>query len=87
MSSLRFESVLKSVERKPLVTDETRKRSERFGIHVFNMQRMRENLTREAFTSVKAAVDKGSKIDRGIADQIAAAMKDWAISKGATHYT
>ena len=48
---------------------------------------MLQYLTKDAFGSVKSAVLSGSKIDRKMADQIAEAMKAWAISMGATHYT
>ena len=61
--------------------------SDYYGSNVFNDGAMLECLTKEAYKSVKAAINKGEKIDRKIADQVAAAMKDWASSKGATHYT
>lgn len=48
---------------------------------------MREFLSEEAFNSVKDAMEKGARIDRKIADQVAASMKAWASSKGVTHYT
>ncbi|MCL4127053.1 UNVERIFIED_CONTAM: hypothetical protein GTU68_042675 [Idotea baltica] len=48
---------------------------------------MRQYLTKEAFKSVMDAVKNGSKIDRIVADHISTGMKEWAISKGATHYT
>jgi glutamine synthetase len=62
-------------------------RSESFGKNVFNEGRMQQYLTRDAFISVKEAIYSGSKIDRKIADQVAEAMKAWAMSMGATHYT
>jgi len=48
---------------------------------------MREFLTEEAFRQVMNAIEKGIKIDRRVADQVAAGMKSWAINHGATHYT
>ena len=66
---------------------ESLKRSELFGQRVFNEDRMRQYLTTDAFSSVKAAIFSGTKIDRKIADQVAEAMKAWAMSIGATHYT
>ena len=48
---------------------------------------MRQYLTNEALESINDAILKGSKINRVIANHIAAGMKEWAISKGATHYT
>ncbi|MBT8273793.1 MAG: glutamine synthetase III [Bacteroidia bacterium] len=87
MSTLRFHSLKETLKRKPLKISEPKKRSDLFGSNVFNESSMRQSLTKDAFNSVKSAIEKGSKIDRGIADQIASAMKDWALSKGATHYT
>ena len=63
------------------------KLSELFGQNVFSEVTMREYLTKEAFSSIMDAIKKGTKIQRHIADQVAVAMKDWAMSKGATHYT
>ena len=63
------------------------KTSEYFGINVFNHQKMRSYLSKEAFEEVMDAVKEGKKIDRRIANQIASGMKAWAIDRGATHYT
>jgi glutamine synthetase len=63
------------------------KQSEIFGANVFGFKTMRQFLTKEAFNSLVRAVDKGDKINRSIADQIASSMKDWAMAKGVTHYT
>src|SRR3954469_5025352 len=61
--------------------------SEFFGENVFGIDAMREQLSEEAFKSVMAAMEQGTQIDRKMADQVAASMKAWANSKGATHYT
>ncbi len=87
MSTLRFFALQETLNRKPIKVKEDKRRSELFGSNVFNQATMRQSLTKDAFKSVKSAILKGSKIDRSIADQIASAMKDWALSKGATHYT
>jgi glutamine synthetase len=63
------------------------KASEYFGELTFNRAAMREYLTEEAFRQVINSIEKGEKIDRRIADQVAAGLKAWAIAKGATHYT
>jgi glutamine synthetase len=63
------------------------KASEYFGELTFNRSAMREYLTEEAFRQVMNSIEKGEKIDRRIADQVAAGLKAWAIAKGATHYT
>ncbi len=87
MSTLRFHAVKKTLSRKPIKIEEKERRSAIFGSNVFNEATMRQSLTRDAYKSVINAVENGAKIDRGIADQIASAMKDWALSKGVTHYT
>lgn len=61
--------------------------SEYYGSNVFSDEIMRKHLSEEAYYSVKTSIQMGQKIDRKIADQVAASMKAWAISKGATHYT
>ena len=87
MSTLRFHSLQASLNRKAVSINETQRRSAIFGENVFNEGTMRQSLTKDAYESVKNAIDKGAKIDRRIAEQIATAMKDWALLKGATHYT
>lgn len=66
---------------------ENRPISEFFGVNVFDMEKMKVYLSEEAYGAIEAAIDKGEKIDRVIADQIAAGMKAWAVKMGATHYT
>ncbi len=61
--------------------------SKYFGANVFGIDAMREYLSEEGFESVMQAMEKGSIIDRKIADQVAACMKAWAQSKGVTHFT
>ncbi|MBO3097304.1 glutamine synthetase III family protein [Gelidibacter pelagius] len=87
MSTLRFYAVKKTLNRKPVHIEETQRRSEIFGSNVFNEATMRQFLTKEAFNSVMAAVETGAKIDRSVADHISTGMKEWSISKGATHYS
>ena len=58
-----------------------------FGINVFGDAVMKARLPENAYNELKTAVSQGKSIDRKIADIVANAMKDWAIEKGATHYT
>jgi glutamine synthetase len=60
--------------------------SDFFGQNVFNDGAMKKYLSEEGYLSVKASIEAGTKIDRKMADQIAASMKSWAIEQGATHY-
>ncbi len=89
MSNFRFKAVEISLSR-PLdkrSLSNGRKVSEYFGEMTFGISNMREYLSKEAFKGVMSAIERGEKIDRRVADQVAASMKNWAISKGATHYT
>ncbi len=61
--------------------------SDYFNTNVFHDSAMMEFLSKEAYKAVSAAIKNGEKIDRSMADQVAAGMKNWAISKGVSHYT
>lgn len=87
MSTLRFKAISDTFNRKPVVVNEPERRSSIFGKNVFNESAMRQYLTKDSFKSVMDAIENGSKIDRAVADHISTGMKEWAISKGATHYT
>lgn len=58
-----------------------------FGENVFNDVVMRSSLPKEVYRSLRKTIDAGEPIDMSIADTVANAMKDWAVSKSATHYT
>ena len=58
-----------------------------YGENVFNKFVMRSYLPDEAYEGILRAMDDGTPVDRKVADQTASAMKEWAISRGATHYT
>lgn len=62
------------------------KPAELFGTNVFGMSEMKKRLPAEALKSLQRTIDSGEKLDPSIADAVAAAMRDWAIEKGATHY-
>lgn len=87
MPKTRFQALVESRNREYATINETGKRSDLFGKHVFNEEKMLQFLTAEAFDKVKSAIYQGNKIDRKIADQVAEGMKAWALSMGATHYT
>ncbi len=86
MSTFRFQALRKATDRKPVQVEELDRKSVIFGSNVFGDKAMRQFLTPEAYKAVKAAAE-GVKIDRKIADYIALGMKEWALSKGVTHYT
>ena len=88
MSAIRFKALEETLSRKPvIVTEPTGRRSELFGVNIFGTNTFKNYMPKEAYNAVVEAIHQGKKIDRKIADQVASAMKAWAISKGATHYT
>lgn len=87
MSILRFKAVAETLNRKPIPVEEKERRSTLFGKNVFNEFAMRQHLTKEAYLAIKNASDFGIKIPRDMAEHISNGMKEWSISKGATHYT
>ena len=87
MANLRFQALKEASNRTSIKFEETNKKSTIFGSNVFNDKAMKQFLTSDAHKAVKDAVQFGTKIDRKIADYIAMGMKEWALTKGVTHYT
>src|SRR6478672_1351957 len=61
--------------------------SEYFGMNTFGVRQMRDKLPRDTYAKLLAAVRHGKKLDVDIAPRVAQAVKEWAIEKGATHFT
>ena len=87
MATLRFNALKETLSRKPIPVTEPARRSEIFGLNVFGEHAMRQYLSKDAYKSLLGAVRKGTSINRDLADHISTGMKEWAISKGVTHYT
>lgn len=88
MSNLRFQALNAVLTRTvPDVTSPSAKISDFYACNVFDRRKMREYLSKEAYQSISDSVVLGERIEREIADQVASAMKAWAMSLGATHYT
>ncbi len=87
MANLRFQALKEASNRTSIKFEETNKKSTIFGSNVFNDKAMKQFLTSDSHKAVKDAVQFGTKIDRKLADYIAMGMKEWALSKGVTHYT
>ena len=66
--------------------DPTEAPGEIFGSNVFTKAEMQLRLPKSVYKSVVATIEKGAALDPAVADSVASAMKDWALSKGATHY-
>ena len=58
-----------------------------FGINVFNDAVMRQRLPKETYRALHKTIDEGRRLDSDVASVVANAMKDWALERGATHYT
>ena len=88
MANLRFQALNTVLSRTiPEVKTPSSKISEFFGVNVFDKKKMREFLSKEAYQSIVNSIELGESVNREVSEQIAAAMKAWAMSKGATHYT
>jgi glutamine synthetase len=88
MENIRFKALEATLNRKPVIfNNPSGKISEYFGEQTFDKVSMQEFLPAEAYHQVLRSIEKGEKIDRNMADQIAASLKAWAMSKDATHYT
>ncbi len=61
--------------------------AKKFGENVFNDSVQKEMLPKEVYQALRSTIESGKRLDVNIAGAVAAAMKDWAVSKGATHYT
>lgn len=88
MSIFRFNAVEKASNRKAVeASTPDQKVSEYFGENVFNRKTMQKYLSKETFKALTQSIDRGTPIDREIANHVAAGMKMWALEKGVTHYT
>jgi glutamine synthetase len=88
MTNLRFQALAEQHHRSPnQVQAPSDKISDYFGSLVFNEDAMLSFLPKEAYESLQEAIHNGTKIDRRIANQVASAMKNWAMTHGVTHYT
>lgn len=88
MAQFRFKALEDVLNRQPVeVVREDNLVSDYYGVMVFDEAKMKKYLSREAYKAVVDAIEKGTTIDRKMADQVAQGMKAWAIENGATHYT
>src|SRR3712207_502615 len=61
--------------------------SQYFGVNTFGARQMRDKLPKKVFQKLQATIRLGKKLESDIAAPVAEAIKDWAVSKGVTHYT
>ncbi len=88
MATFRLIAFEKLLDRKPLEVNKVSPlTSDYYGMLVFDREKMKKYLSKDAFKAVVDAIDNGTTIDRKLADGVAAGMKSWAIENGATHYS
>ena len=87
-NNLRFQVVEEAFKKKPVEVKAPAERpSEYFGKYVFNREKMYKYLQKDIYDKLVDVIDNGARLDRSIADAVAAGMKQWAQEMGATHYT
>ncbi len=87
-NSIRFEALCEMSRREPVKIEHSKEKiSSYFGCDVFDREQMRQYLPKSVFESVILAIEENRRIDRRVADEVAAGMKAWAMERGAAHYT
>ena len=87
-NELRFKVVEEAFKKHALEVEAPKERpSEYFGKYVFNRAKMYKYLSADVYAKLIDVIDNGARLDRSIADAVAAGMKQWAMEMGATHYT
>ena len=88
MTNLRFQVVGEAFKKKAIeVKAPTERPYEYFGKKVFNREKMYKYLPKDVYEKMVDVIDNGSRLDRSIADAVAAGIKQWAVENGVTHYT
>ena len=88
MNNLRFQVVEEAFKKHPVEVKVPKERaSEYFGKYVFNKEKMYRYLPKDVYDTMVDVMDNGARLDRSIADAVAAGMKQWAQEMGVTHYT
>ena len=88
METLRFQVVGEAFKKKPLdVKTPSKRPAQYFGCKVFNREKMYKYLPKDVYEKMVDVIDSGARLDREVADAVAAGMKQWAVENGVTHYT
>ena len=88
MANLRFQVVEEAFKKSPLDVEAPKERPYKyFGKYVFNREKMYKYLPKDVYEKLVDVIDNGARLDRSIADAVAAGIKQWAVENGVTHYT
>ncbi len=82
----RSQAVFEITTGEPMVVDKPKSLEEIWASDVFTLLKMEEALSKSAFKAMKKTIDTGAKLDPEVADDVAMAMKTWAMSKGANYF-
>jgi glutamine synthetase len=82
----RIQAIYQIVNREPLPPKAPKRLEELWACDVFTLGKMQESLPKDVFKSIRKTIQTGEPLDISVADAVAVAMKDWAISKGALYY-
>ncbi|MEL6495320.1 MAG: glutamine synthetase III [Cyanobacteria bacterium J06623_7] len=82
----RTQAIYQITDREPIPVGPTARLEDLWAVDVFSLSKMKQCLPKAVFKSLKKTIEAGEELDISIADTVASAMKDWAISKGASYY-
>jgi glutamine synthetase len=81
-----MQAIYQITNREPMPVNPPKRLEDLWAVDVFTLGKMQESLPKDVFKSVKKTIQTGEPLNSSIADAVALAMKDWAISKGALYY-
>ena len=82
----RTQAIYQITDREPVPVGPPSRLEDLWAADVFSLSKMKQCLPKAVFKSLKKTIEAGEQLDVSIADTVASAMKDWAISKGASYY-
>ncbi|PSB06810.1 glutamine synthetase type III [Pleurocapsa sp. CCALA 161] len=82
----RTQAIYQITDREPIPVGAASRLEDLWAVDVFSLSKMKQCLPKAVFKSLKKTIEAGEQLDVSIADTVASAMKDWAISKGASYY-
>ncbi|MDR9404176.1 MAG: glutamine synthetase III, partial [Halothece sp. Uz-M2-17] len=85
-NSARTQAIAKITNREPIPSEPQQRLEEIWAENVFDLNKMQASLPKTVFKSIKRTIATGEKLDPAVADSVATAMRDWAMSKGALYY-
>ncbi len=82
----RMQAIYQITNREPMPVNAPKRLEHLWAADVFTLNKMQESLPKDVYKSIKKTIQTGESLDTSVADAVAVAMKDWALSKGALYY-